>query len=56
MREELAERGFTSTGLWVAAKNAPARRFYEMLGGVAAAERTEEHQTWSLTEVAYVWV
>src|SRR5215218_4082829 len=29
----LAGRGFTSTGLWVLTGNAPARRFYEAMGG-----------------------
>ena len=51
----LARRGHKSVGLWVLIANAPTRRFYEVLGGRAGAERTRERDHGDLHEIAYVW-
>ena len=48
---ELAARGFTSTGLWVLARNEPARRFYEAMGGRTGASRVDHE----LDEISYIW-
>ncbi|MBK9123117.1 MAG: GNAT family N-acetyltransferase [Chloroflexi bacterium] len=45
--------GMTSLLAWVLRENAPARRFYESLGGVAVSERVEEMDGAALVEVAY---
>jgi hypothetical protein len=42
-------------GLWVLRENAPARAFYERIGGRAAAERVERREGHDLAEVAYRW-
>jgi L-amino acid N-acyltransferase YncA len=52
---ELAARGFTSTGLWVLTQNAPARRFYEALGGRSGETRVERRGEYVLDEIAYIW-
>lgn len=51
----LAERGVSSTLLWVFAENRSARRFYESLGGVLIAEDGFELGGAWLSEVAYGW-
>jgi ribosomal protein S18 acetylase RimI-like enzyme len=51
----LAGRGFTSTGLWVLTGNAPARRFYETMGGRPAESRIDTMGGLALDEVSYVW-
>ena len=51
----LAGRGFTSTGLWVLSGNAPARRFYEAIGGRADETRIDRRDGFALDEIAYVW-
>lgn len=51
----LAGRGFTSTGLWVLTGNAPARRFYETMGGRPAETRIDTMGDLTLDETAYVW-
>jgi ribosomal protein S18 acetylase RimI-like enzyme len=51
----LAGRGFTSTGLWVLTGNAPARGFYEAMGGRAAEARVDTFGGLTLEEVSYVW-
>lgn len=47
--------GARSAGLWVLKDNAPARRFYEKLGGRPAAEKVENRPGYDLLEVGYVW-
>lgn len=42
-------------GLWVLRDNAPARAFYERLGGALAGERVERREGHDLAEVAYRW-
>lgn len=51
----LRERGFQSLCLWVLRDNAPARRFYERLGGIAVGEKTDSMGGKPLAEVAYGW-
>jgi ribosomal protein S18 acetylase RimI-like enzyme len=50
MAEALFERGHGALALWVLEQNAPARRFYERLGGTAIAKTHA-----GLIEVAYGW-
>jgi ribosomal protein S18 acetylase RimI-like enzyme len=52
---ELAGRSFASTGLWVLTGNAPARRFYEAMGGRTGETRIERRDEAVLDEIAYVW-
>jgi len=42
-------------GLWVLRDNAPARAFYERLGGEPGGERTERREGHELAEAAYRW-
>jgi ribosomal protein S18 acetylase RimI-like enzyme len=49
----LAAQGFSSAGLWVLKDNAPARRFYEALGGQSGPEQTFDVRGQHLTEIAY---
>jgi GNAT superfamily N-acetyltransferase len=42
-------------GLWVLRDNAPARAFYERMGGIASGERIERRDGCDLAEVAYRW-
>lgn len=42
-------------GLWVLRDNAPARAFYERLGGQPGGERTERREGHELAETAYRW-
>ena len=42
-------------GLWVLRDNAPARAFYERIGGKPAGERIERRDGGDLPEVAYRW-
>jgi ribosomal protein S18 acetylase RimI-like enzyme len=51
----LADRGFTSTGLWVLTGNTPARRFYETVGGRPAETRIDTIGGLALDKIAYVW-
>jgi GNAT superfamily N-acetyltransferase len=55
VRGRLRALGHRSMLIWVAADNAPARRFYEATGGVLLRERTVEFFGVSLAEVAYGW-
>lgn len=55
MATDLLARDIGSVALWVAGANTAACRFYERLGGVMIAERTEQRGTWSLPCVAYGW-
>jgi ribosomal protein S18 acetylase RimI-like enzyme len=53
---ELAGRGITSMVVWVLRDNAPARGFYERLGGRYLREREMDLGTRiSVREVAYLW-
>lgn len=45
----------TSLLIWVAAKNHPARGFYEALGGQLLGEKQEEFFDAPIDEVAYGW-
>ena len=51
MARRLIAEGYRSMALWVLAANAPARGFYERLGGKVVAERVEGGDA----EVAYGW-
>ncbi|MEO5938402.1 MAG: GNAT family N-acetyltransferase [Sphingomonas sp.] len=51
MARRLIAEGYRSMALWVLAANAPARGFYERLGGVVIAERVDGGDA----EVAYGW-
>ena len=51
----LHARGFRSLCLWVLRENAPARDFYERLGGRVVGERTEMDNGHEFEEVAYGW-
>ena len=53
--EGLLEAGLGSLLVWVLAKNHPARRFYEALGGQPVAERRIEIGGTVLAEVGYGW-
>jgi len=46
-------QGFASAGLWVLKDNAPARRFYETLGGQAGPEQELELRGQRVTEIVY---
>jgi GNAT superfamily N-acetyltransferase len=50
MAAALIDRGHRAMSLWVLKENAPARGFYECLGGTPIAEKRE-----GLVEVAYGW-
>ena len=52
---ELARRGMHSMIVWVLADNAPARRFYEALGGKQIGSKPVEMGGVTLEEVAYGW-
>lgn len=47
--------GLDSLTAWVLTANAPARRFYEAMGGTLAAQRQVEIGGQPLDEVAYAW-
>lgn len=51
MARRLIAEGYRGMALWVLATNAPARAFYERLGGIIVAEQIED----GLAEVAYGW-
>jgi ribosomal protein S18 acetylase RimI-like enzyme len=51
----LLAQGGQSLCLWVLRDNAPARRFYESLGGIEVGEKTESMGGRRLEEVAYGW-
>jgi ribosomal protein S18 acetylase RimI-like enzyme len=51
----LAGAGHDGMMLWVLAENAPARRFYERLGGVVVGEQTITIGGAELAELAYGW-
>jgi len=51
----LAARGRCQVGLWVLSANAPARRFYESIGGRTVHQRIDESEGWACDETAYLW-
>lgn len=51
----LRGRGFAALGLWVLRDNLAARQFYMHLGGRIVAERSDDHGSFSLAEIAYGW-
>lgn len=52
---ELARCGHRGLLVWVLADNAPARRFYERLGGIRSGESHTQVGAARLREVAYIW-
>lgn len=55
MARKLLDQGRKATTLWVLRENAPARRFYERLGGALVGEKADEQWGEKLSEVAYGW-
>jgi phosphoribosylanthranilate isomerase len=55
MAADLLAQGLQSGSLWVLEGNAPARRFYEALGGELVARRRQERLGVSDIGVAYGW-
>ena len=53
--DAVAARGMRGLALWVLEANAPARGFYERMGGVAVGEKVERRGEAALREVAYGW-
>ncbi|MCU4178011.1 GNAT family N-acetyltransferase [Bosea sp. BH3] len=51
----LAEAGFEGASLWVLRDNAPARHFYERLGGNLIGQKADQRGSVVLPEVAYGW-
>ena len=52
---QLAAQGLRTAGLWVLTENAPARRFYEAMGGRTGETRVERRGELVLDEIAYLW-
>ena len=52
---DLAQHGMTALQIGCLAANAPARRFYEALGGRLAGERLFDEEGIMLPEVVYEW-
>jgi ribosomal protein S18 acetylase RimI-like enzyme len=55
MARGLDRRGLGSMAVWALERNAPARAFYERLGGRPAGERTTTVGAQRLDEVMYRW-
>ena len=55
MARGLDRRGLASLVVWSLARNEPARRFYEHLGGRVVGERTSAVGAQRLQEVCYGW-
>jgi ribosomal protein S18 acetylase RimI-like enzyme len=55
MAKSLSGLGHEAASLWVLRENAPARNFYEGLGGEIVGEKTDERPEATLVEVAYGW-
>jgi ribosomal protein S18 acetylase RimI-like enzyme len=53
--DHLRADGFESASLWVLSGNAPARGFYERMGGAVIAERKDRSLGRLLSETAYGW-
>ncbi len=52
---DLAQQGMTALQIGCLAANAPARRFYEALGGRLVGERLFDEEGVLLPEVVYEW-
>jgi ribosomal protein S18 acetylase RimI-like enzyme len=52
---QMQRASFASASLWVLDGNAPARRFYEALGGRACAQAHQPREGWIAHETAYGW-
>lgn len=55
MSNELSAVGHAAACLWVLRQNAPARTFYEKLGGIIVDEKIDERPDATLIEDAYGW-
>jgi len=55
MAGDLLAQGWSSASLWVLEDNAPARRFYEALGGRCVARREQERLGVRHIGIAYGW-
>lgn len=55
MAECLSDQGYETASLWVLRDNAPARAFYESLGGTIIGEKMDERFGGLLVEIAYGW-
>ena len=55
LAQALLDRGHTGASLWVLRENAPARTFYEALGGELVGEQSEDQAGATLVELAYGW-
>lgn len=53
MAKDLSAAGHMAACLWVLRQNAPARAFYERLGGVIVGEKIDERPNATLIEDAY---
>jgi GNAT superfamily N-acetyltransferase len=51
----LSAEGHGAAALWVLRDNAPARRFYERLGGIVVGEQIDEQPGATLVEDGYGW-
>jgi ribosomal protein S18 acetylase RimI-like enzyme len=55
MARSLLAAGRSAASLWVLHENAPARIFYERLGGEVVGRRTDMRADATLIEIAYGW-
>jgi ribosomal protein S18 acetylase RimI-like enzyme len=55
MAEQLMANGYRSLQVNVLEQNAPARRFYESLGGKLSASGVFKYDGFELPDVTYVW-
>lgn len=55
MARELMAQGDASASLWVMEENAPARAFYERLGGKVIVRREQARDGFTSIGVAYAW-
>jgi ribosomal protein S18 acetylase RimI-like enzyme len=55
MAHDLLAQGYASASLWVLEANAPARRFYERLGGREFIRREEQRDGFRAIGIAYGW-
>ncbi|HET6196786.1 MAG TPA: GNAT family N-acetyltransferase, partial [Acetobacteraceae bacterium] len=55
MARDLLAGGHGSASLWVLEGNAPARRFYEALGGAEVARREQQREGFTAVGIAYGW-
>lgn len=56
MSQHMAHSGYSGASLWVLRDNAPARAFYERLGGKVVGEKRDERFDATLVEIAYGWL